>query len=109
MGETATAVKDSGDLAQAAEGFERSIRIREQLLERQIHNVTLQRNLLVAYGNYATLLGIPWAANLGRFAEARMYGEKSVALCRQLVKADPQDKTARYDPAMSLARLGMVD
>jgi len=105
----AAAVKSSGDFARAAEYFERSIRIREEFLEVEPNNVVVLRNLLVVYGNYAALLGIPWSANMGRFAEAARYCEKSVALARKLAAADPQDRNARYDLAISLGRLGMVE
>ena len=102
-------IKASGDFAGAAEYFERSIGIREQFLAVEPNNATVQRNLLVVYGNYGALLGIPWSANMGRFAEARSYCEKSVALARELTRADPQDRTARFDLAISLGRLGMVE
>jgi serine/threonine protein kinase len=105
----ASSIQAFGNLAQAAEYFERSIRIREQLLELEPNNVAIQRNLLVVYGNYASLLGIPWCPNLGRFADARSYGRKSVAIARQLANADPDDKNAGYDLAISLGRLGMVE
>ncbi len=108
LAQAAILIKDSGDLARASEYFERSIRIREQFLDAEPHNALVQRNLLVAYGNYAGILGMPWSFNMGRFADARSYCQKSVALARGLVSADPQDKTARYDLGMSLGRLGMV-
>jgi serine/threonine protein kinase len=98
-----------GDLTPAAEYYRRSIEIREQLLNAEPHDALLQRNLLVAYGNYAALLGIPWSANVGRSAEARKYCEKSVVLARALAASDPQDQTARYDLAISLGHLGMVE
>jgi len=105
----ASSSKDAGDLAASMEYFERSVRIREQVLQAEPNNVNIQRNLLVVYGNYATLLGIPWSANLGHSAEARTYCEKAIAMARRMVAADPADQTARYDLAMSLARLGMVE
>ncbi|MGA8029610.1 MAG: serine/threonine-protein kinase, partial [Bryobacteraceae bacterium] len=96
-------------LANSAEYYDRSVRIREQLLETEPHNVLVQRNLLVSYGNYAGLLGGPLSPNMGRFDQARSYGEKSVALARELAAADPQDKNARSDLGMSLGRLGMIE
>ena len=104
----AVAMDDLADPEKAVEYFERSIRIREQFLELEPHNALVQRNLLVVYGNYATRLGVPWSSNLGRFAEARRYCEKSVALARALADADPQDKTARFDLAEFLGRLGEI-
>ena len=106
---TAGSLKNVGDLTTSMDYFERSIRIRQELIEQQPANVVLRRGLMVVYGNYATLLGMPWSVNLGRFAEAREYCAKAVAIARDLVKADPQNATARYDLAMSLARFGMVE
>jgi tetratricopeptide (TPR) repeat protein len=64
---------------------------------------------MIAYGNYAALLGIPWSLNLNRPAEARIYAAKAVALARETVEADANDVTARRDLALSLGSLGMVD
>jgi non-specific serine/threonine protein kinase/serine/threonine-protein kinase len=99
----------AGEPNKAALYYEQSIQMREELLQQDPHNVAIRRNLLVAYGNYASLLGIPWSPNLGRYAEARAYCDKAVAIAREMVKADPQDATARSDLAISLARLGMVE
>jgi eukaryotic-like serine/threonine-protein kinase len=109
LAEAASATKDLGKYEDAAEYFERSIAIREGFLKGEPHNAVVQRNLLVVYGNYCGLLGIPWLVNLGRPAEATIYCEKSVALARDLSAADPKDNTARYDLGVSLGQLGMVD
>jgi tetratricopeptide (TPR) repeat protein len=69
----------------------------------------IRRNLMIAYGNYAALLGIPWSPNLGRPDEARVYSGKAVSIAREMVEADPNNITARHDLGMSLSRLGMVD
>ena len=105
----ASATKDLGKYQQAIEYFERSIAIRERFLKGEPHNATVQRNLLVVYGNYCGLLGIPWLVNLGRSAEATVFCEKSVALARELSAADPKDNTAQYDLGVSLGQLGMID
>jgi len=105
----AGALRAAGQLEPAAEHYRQSIQLREELLQSDPHNVSYQRGLLVAYGNYALVLGIPWSANLGRFAEARASCAKAAALAREMAAADPQDVTARYDLAMSLARLGTVE
>jgi tetratricopeptide (TPR) repeat protein/tRNA A-37 threonylcarbamoyl transferase component Bud32 len=108
LASAAVAMDDLADSEKTVDYFERSIRIREQFLEREPHNAVVRRNLMVAYGNYATRLGVPWSANLGRYAEARTYARKSVTLARALVADDPQDKTARYDLGEFLARLGEI-
>ena len=54
-------------------------------------------HLMIAYGNYEILLGIPWSSNLNRPAEARVYGAKCVALARAEVRDDPNDATTKRD------------
>ncbi len=97
------------DLALAARYFVQSIQMREQILQARPEDMALRRDLIVVYGNYASLLGMPWQNNLGRYEEARAYCQKSVALARELAKADPHNMTAQYDLGMALSRLGMVD
>lgn len=109
---TATAagvLRSLGELNRAATYYEESIAARERLLKETPTSTSLRRNLMIAYGNYALLLGIPWSPNLNRPEEARVYGKKCVALAREILRADSNDVTARRDLAMSLGRLGMVD
>jgi serine/threonine protein kinase/tetratricopeptide (TPR) repeat protein len=102
-------LRGAGDLEKSAGAYLESIHLREELLGADPHNSKIRRDLLVANGNYAMVLGIPWAANLGRFDEARAAAAQAVALGRELVAADPEDATARYDLANALARFGMVE
>jgi serine/threonine protein kinase len=102
-------LKDLGDYEQAAEYFERSIRVEEQFLEVEPHNALVERRLFVSYGNYCVLLGIPWSANMNRPAEARRYCEKSVAIARELSASDPLNQTALFDLGISFGQLGMVE
>jgi tetratricopeptide (TPR) repeat protein len=97
------------DPAVAGGYYERSIRIREQILETRPEDMLLRRDLIVVYGNYSRLLDTGWGDNSGRHAEARAYGRKSVALARELAKADPRDMTAQFDLGVALSRLGMVE
>jgi len=92
----------------AARYYERSIQMREQILRERPDDMVLRRDLIVVYGNYSRLLDTGWRDNPGRHAEARTYGEKSVALARGLAQADPRDMTAQYDLGVALSRLGMV-
>jgi len=97
------------DPAEAAGYYEQSIRIREQILRARPEDMLLRRDLIVVYGNYSRLLDTGWRESPGRHAEAREYGEKSVALARELAKADPRDLTAQYDLGVALSRLGMAE
>jgi serine/threonine protein kinase len=102
-------LRSLGELEKAGDNYRQSIEIREELLRNQPDDSALQRGLLVAYGTYATLLGVPWSPNLNRPAEARIYGAKAVSLARKLASADPENATARRDLAISLSRLAMID
>ncbi len=107
--EAAGPLTNFGDYDEAAQYFERSIRISQQFLETEPHNALVQRRLFVAYGNYCVLLGIPWSANMGKPAEARGFCEKSAAIARELSAADPLNQTGRMDLGVALGQLGMID
>ena len=98
----------TNDLEEAAHYFEMSIAMRENLLKTSPDNLLVRRGLMVAYGNYAVVLGIPWTANLGRFDDAREYCRKAVAIAHEQVKADPENLNARFDLGASLSRLGAI-
>ena len=92
--EYASAASSLADDPPAAAGyFERSIQIREQILQARPEDMVLRRDLIVVYGNYSRLLDIGWGDNPGRHEEARTYCRKSVALARELAKS----RSARYD------------
>jgi tetratricopeptide (TPR) repeat protein len=105
----ASALMLAGELDESAEAYRQSIEMREELLRGDPHNTGLQRGLIVANGNYARVLGVPWFQNLGRFSEARVAGQKAVAMARAMVAADPTDANARFDLSMSLSRLGSIE
>lgn len=104
----AGALRNLGELEKASEYYRESIASRERLLEAHPTNTLIRRNLMIAYGNYEVLLGIPWSPNLNRPAEARVYGRKCIALARAEVKDDPNDVTAKRDLGMSLSRFGTL-
>lgn len=106
---TGGANKTAGKLEQAAENYRRAITVREDLLRADPNNLVLRRNLTIVCGNYSSLLGVPWSANLGRPEEARKYAARAVELARWMVNADPKDTSARRDLAYSLGREGMID
>lgn len=102
-------LRSTGELEKSADYYLQSIGMREELLRADPHNARIRRDLLVAYGNYAMILGVPWTANLGRFDDAHAAAAHAVEIGRELANADPENATARYDLANALARLGMVD
>ena len=109
MASGAGAYRAFGDLPHADAYYRQSINIRERLLKADPNNALTRRNLMIAYGNYATILGIPWSPNLNKPVEAHIYARKCVELARQTVETDVNDATARHDLGMSLSRLGMIE
>ena len=109
LSSAANAQKLYGNLERAAEGYRESIQIREELLKADATDNETRRGLFIAYGNYAGLLGVPTSANLGQPTEARAMAERCVTMARESVAADAKDATARFDLAMALGTLGMID
>ena len=105
----AGAYRTLGELDKSADYYSQAITAREELLHKDPSNNLVRRSLMINYGNYAALLGIPWTPNLGRPEEARIYGAKCVALARDIAASDPNDVTAKRDLGMSLSRLGTID
>jgi len=103
------AYRSLGELEKAGDYYRQSIEAREALMRIDPNDSALRRNLLIVYGNYSQLLGIPWSPNLGRPEEARECAAKGVALAREMVAADPNDATAKHDLGMILGRFGMID
>lgn len=103
------AYRGLGELEKSAAAYRESIDAREELLRIDPNDSALRRNLLIAYGNYSMLLGVPWSPNLGRADEARAAAAKGVELARQMVASDPNNATARHDLGMILSRFGMID
>jgi len=109
LGATAGALMNTGDLERSAELYRQSIQAREELLVSDPNNVDFQRGLLVTWGNYGAVLGVPWMSNLGRSEEARAACVHAVAIARKLASADAQNATAHIDLGASLTRLGSID
>jgi eukaryotic-like serine/threonine-protein kinase len=95
-----------GELDKANEYYKGSIAVREELLRNDPTNPLIRRNLMLAYGNYAAMLGLSGGSAAD---EGRMVGEKGVVLAREAVKADANDMTARHDLGVSLSRLGAIE
>jgi tetratricopeptide (TPR) repeat protein len=102
-------LNQAGRLAESAADYEFAIREREELLVEHPNDIDLRQSLLVAYGNYAALLGMPWDANLGRVADARVFAAKSVAMARELARADSKDVNAQVNLGVAMSHTAMID
>lgn len=98
----------SSQLQQALEMHRKSIALRERLVEEQPRSPEFRRDLAIAYSNAADVLGNAGGPNLGDKAGALELCRKMVALTEGNLKADPADRRALFDHAMSLMRLGSM-
>ena len=64
---------------------------------------------MIAYGHVGDHLGSPFIPNQSDAKGAREYFDKCVVIARQIIKADPEDRTARYDLANALLRQGAAE
>ncbi|MBL8222875.1 MAG: hypothetical protein JNL62_26790 [Bryobacterales bacterium] len=95
-------------MQQALEMHRKSIALRERLVEEQPRSPEFRRDLAIAYSNAADVLGNAGGPNLGDKAGALELCRKMVALTEGNLKADPADRRALFDHAMSLMRLGSM-
>jgi tetratricopeptide (TPR) repeat protein len=99
----------TGDDGQALEEARTSATIREGVAARHPNDVFRLRLLMIAYGHVGDHLGSPFILNATDPKAAREYFDKCVVIARQIIKADPQDRTARFDLANALLRQGAAE
>jgi tetratricopeptide (TPR) repeat protein len=98
-----------GDLAEALDEFRQNVALREGMAARHPHDSVRRRSLMIAYGHVAAVLGLPFVMNIGDFKGAREYLDKCVAIAREIVQADPQNRTGQFDLASALLRQAAVE
>jgi len=98
-----------GDPRGSLENYLHCVSLREGLVKAHPNDVVYKRNLLLGYGHVADTLGSHVVFSLGDSPGARAYYRKTVAIAEEIYNADPNDATAKFDLAVSLQRLGMMD
>jgi len=99
-----------GDTHAVLEAFLKAVSLREGLVKTHPKDVVYKRNLMIGYGHVGDILGgSPLVDSLGDSAGAQAYYRKAVAIGQELYDADPNDRTAKFDLAAGLERLGMVE
>jgi len=98
-----------GDPRASLENYLHCVSLREGLVKAHPNDVVYKRNLMLGYGHVADTLGSHVVFSLGDSAGAHAYYRKTVAIAEEIYKADPNDATAKFDLAVSLQRLGMMD
>ncbi len=93
-------------LADAADAVRKSTAIREQLFARSPQNVSVQHDLLIAYGRLGDLTGSPLFLTLGDYRGGVAWYQKALSIARQMVAADPSNAQARSDEGIAMMRIG---
>jgi tetratricopeptide (TPR) repeat protein len=94
-------------LADSAEAFRKSTALREKYFALRPQDVGIQHDLLISYGHLGDVTGSPSFLNLGDYRRAVVWYGKALAIAKQMVAADPSNKTARLDEGMALARMSV--
>ncbi|MEZ5417475.1 MAG: serine/threonine-protein kinase [Vicinamibacterales bacterium] len=95
-----------GQLPEAADSFRRAAAIRERLAAANPGDAGLKRGLVVSLGNMGDVLGVRGGENLGDYQGAITAFDRVVAISREMVAADPNDRRAAFDLVNALLRLG---
>jgi tetratricopeptide (TPR) repeat protein len=95
-----------GNPVGAMDGFRRSVSLREQLFALRPQDVTVQHDLLIAYGHLGDLTGTPLFQTLGDYRGGVSWYKKAAAIAHQMAAADPSNIQARNDEGTALMRIG---
>jgi len=93
-------------LADAADALRKSTALREQLFVASPQDVSVQHDLLIAYGRVGDLTGSPLFLTVGDYRGSLPWYEKALAIARQMAAADPSNAQARSDEGIALMRIG---
>jgi len=80
----------------------------EKLVAADPQNASLRRDLMLAYGHVADVLGNPNLGNLGDSAGALQEYRKAAEIGKQLYDADPSNQRAAVDYGIVLSRIASV-
>jgi tRNA A-37 threonylcarbamoyl transferase component Bud32/tetratricopeptide (TPR) repeat protein len=94
-------------LTDAADAFRRSADLREQVFAISPQNVSVQHDLLIAYGHLGDLTGGPQFRNLGDYRGAVTWFRKAEAIAQRMAEQDPSNAQARNDEGTALVRIGV--
>ena len=94
-----------GDLQRARESFREGAATLEALVADEPRNVTWNRELMLAYGHIADVLGNPDLNNLGDRPGALAAFRQAAAVGRRLYEADRSDQRAATDYGIVLSRV----
>jgi tetratricopeptide (TPR) repeat protein len=93
-------------LTEAAGAFRSSTALRERLFAVRPQDVSVQHDLLIAYGHLGDVTGSPLFLTLGDYRGGVAWYQKALLIARQMATADPSNAQARSDEGTALMRIG---
>jgi eukaryotic-like serine/threonine-protein kinase len=93
------------DPAAALENYRKALAIQQELVAKNATNIAYKRDLMLAYSHVGDALGNPTLTNVGDTKGAVEAYRKMLAVAESMVSADPSNKLARTDYAISLMRV----
>jgi eukaryotic-like serine/threonine-protein kinase len=97
-----------GRLQDALGHYRQGAALMEKLVETDPNNASLRRDLMLAYGHIADVLGNPNLENLGDRAGALVAYRRAAEIARGLFQADPANEQAGADYGIALSRVATV-
>ena len=92
-------------LAESVDAFRRSTSLREQLYAANPQDVSVQHDLLIAYGHLGDVTGSPLFLTLGDYRGAQVWYRKALSLAEKMGESDPSNAQARSDQGQALLRI----
>lgn len=101
----AALLSQTGRPREGVAAYEEAIATRQRVTDVRPDDAQARRDLMVAYGNMAAVL---WsrATGLGDAGAAAEAARKAATIAEQAVAVDPEDRSAEFDLAAALQRLG---
>ena len=97
-----------GHLQDALGNYRQGAALMENLVQQDPNNASQQRDLLLAYGHIADVLGNPNLENLGDRSGALQAYRRAAEIAKSLRAADAADRRAEEDYAIALSRVATV-
>ncbi|MGH9796037.1 MAG: tetratricopeptide repeat protein [Candidatus Acidiferrales bacterium] len=94
-----------GEIDRAVQTYRETVRLREELANRDPDNLSRRRELAVAYTYLAEQLFSPSEFSAGNRAEAVIFCRKALEINEQVAAADPNNAQAQRDLVLGLLKL----
>ena len=98
----------AGQVADSLAYYRKSVALREQMIAEHPNDVTVQRDLMIAYGHVGDSTGSPFLLSTGDPHGALVWYRKAAQIAETMAASDPSDNQAHTDLGVILMRIGSV-